>query len=80
MHNNYKVSFFLFACLGQLEIHLEEVQDEGLLVSWAFRDRPDLKLSVSPRLQPREVSKGRLLLLSQIHETRERCLRGGTHD
>lgn len=45
---------------AQLEIHLEEVQDEGLLVSWAFRDRPDLKLSVSPRLQPREENNGKV--------------------
>ncbi|KFV74830.1 C2 domain-containing protein 2-like, partial [Dryobates pubescens] len=36
---------------AQVEIHLEEIQNEGLLVSWAFKDRPDLNLSVLPRLQ-----------------------------
>ncbi|NXG49556.1 C2C2L protein, partial [Psilopogon haemacephalus] len=36
---------------AQVEIHLEEMQNEGLLVSWTFKDRPDLNLSVLPRLQ-----------------------------
>ncbi|XP_068023874.1 phospholipid transfer protein C2CD2L isoform X2 [Melanerpes formicivorus] len=36
---------------AQVEIHLEEIQNEGLLVSWTFKDRPDLNLSVLPRLQ-----------------------------
>lgn len=40
-----------------MEIHLEEIQNEGLLVSWTFKDRPDLNLSVLPRFQPHEVSK-----------------------
>lgn len=35
---------------------MEEIQNEGLLVSWVFKDRPDLNLSVLPRLQLREVS------------------------
>lgn len=35
---------------------MEEIQNEGLLVSWAFKDRPDLNLSVLPRLQLCEVS------------------------
>lgn len=35
---------------------MEEIQNEGLLVSWMFKDRPDLNLSVLPRLQLREVS------------------------
>uniref|UniRef100_A0A8C3PIE8 C2CD2 like n=1 Tax=Calidris pygmaea TaxID=425635 RepID=A0A8C3PIE8_9CHAR len=43
----------------QVEIHLEEIQNEGLLVSWTFRDRPDLNLSVLPRLQLREKNEGR---------------------
>lgn len=38
----------------QLEVNLEEVPDEGLLVSWAFTDRPDLSLTVLPKLQARE--------------------------
>ncbi|KAM8989399.1 phospholipid transfer protein C2CD2L isoform 1-T1 [Ara ararauna] len=36
---------------AQVEIHLEEIQNEGLLVSWTFKDRPDMNLSVLPRLQ-----------------------------
>uniref|UniRef100_A0A8D0GF97 C2CD2 like n=1 Tax=Sphenodon punctatus TaxID=8508 RepID=A0A8D0GF97_SPHPU len=39
---------------AELVIHLEELESEGLLVSWAFKDRPELDLSVVPRLQPRE--------------------------
>ncbi|XP_071654764.1 phospholipid transfer protein C2CD2L isoform X2 [Patagioenas fasciata] len=44
---------------AQVEIHLEEIQNEGLLVSWMFKDRPDLNLSVFPRLQLRE-NEGRV--------------------
>ncbi|XP_064029449.1 phospholipid transfer protein C2CD2L [Pogoniulus pusillus] len=36
---------------AQVEIHLEEIQNEGLLVSWTFKGRPELNLSVLPRLQ-----------------------------
>ncbi|KAM6312640.1 phospholipid transfer protein C2CD2L isoform 2-T3 [Podargus strigoides] len=39
---------------AQVEIRLEEMQNEGLMVSWTFKDRPDLSLSVLPRLQLRE--------------------------
>nr|XP_033774499.1 phospholipid transfer protein C2CD2L [Geotrypetes seraphini] len=39
---------------AQLEISLEEVQNEGLLVSWIFRDRPDLTLNVIPKHQLQE--------------------------
>uniref|UniRef100_A0ABM5EQQ2 Phospholipid transfer protein C2CD2L n=1 Tax=Pogona vitticeps TaxID=103695 RepID=A0ABM5EQQ2_9SAUR len=45
---------------AQLEIHLEEIQDGGLLVSWAFLDRPDLSLMVVPRLQLREENDGKV--------------------
>ncbi|KAM9767545.1 phospholipid transfer protein C2CD2L isoform 5-T5 [Dama dama] len=38
----------------QLEVNLEEIPGEGLLVSWAFTDRPDLSLTVLPKLQARE--------------------------
>ncbi|XP_055211068.1 phospholipid transfer protein C2CD2L isoform X3 [Gorilla gorilla gorilla] len=38
----------------QLEVNLEEVPGEGLLISWAFTDRPDLSLTVLPKLQARE--------------------------
>lgn len=41
--------------LSQLEINLKEIPGEGLLVSWAFRNRPDLSLTVRPKLQAREV-------------------------
>ncbi|XP_009668320.2 phospholipid transfer protein C2CD2L isoform X3 [Struthio camelus] len=44
---------------AQVEIHLQEIQNEGLLVSWTFKDRPDLNLSVLPRLQPSE-NEGRV--------------------
>lgn len=35
---------------------MEEIQNEGLLVSWMFKDRPELNLSVLPRLRLHEVS------------------------
>ncbi|XP_070479369.1 phospholipid transfer protein C2CD2L isoform X3 [Equus przewalskii] len=38
----------------QLEVNLEEIPGGGLLVSWAFTDRPDLSLTVLPKLQARE--------------------------
>ncbi|NXF09280.1 C2C2L protein, partial [Smithornis capensis] len=44
---------------AQVEIHLEEVQNEGLLVSWTFKDRPDLDLLVLPRFQLPEKDEGR---------------------
>ncbi|NXS31577.1 C2C2L protein, partial [Pomatostomus ruficeps] len=44
---------------AQVEIHLEEIQNEGLLVSWAFKDRPDLDLLVLPRLELPEKDEGR---------------------
>ncbi|NXY79365.1 C2C2L protein, partial [Glareola pratincola] len=44
---------------AQVEIRLEEIQNEGLLVSWMFKDRPDLNLSVLPRLQLCEKNEGR---------------------
>ncbi|NXU18646.1 C2C2L protein, partial [Pardalotus punctatus] len=47
---------------AQLEIHLEEIQNEGLLVSWTFKDRPDLDLLVLPRLELPEKDEGRAAL------------------
>ncbi|XP_032023569.1 phospholipid transfer protein C2CD2L isoform X1 [Hylobates moloch] len=38
----------------QLEVNLEEIPGEGLLISWAFTDRPDLSLTVLSKLQARE--------------------------
>ncbi|NWQ64608.1 C2C2L protein, partial [Neopipo cinnamomea] len=45
---------------AQVEIHLEEIENEGLLVSWTFKDRPDLDLLVIPRLQLPEKDEGRV--------------------
>ncbi|XP_010007342.1 PREDICTED: C2 domain-containing protein 2-like [Chaetura pelagica] len=45
---------------AQVEIHLEEIQNEGLLVSWTFKDRPDLNLLVLPRLQLHEKNEGQV--------------------
>ncbi|NXC02608.1 C2C2L protein, partial [Orthonyx spaldingii] len=44
---------------AQVEIHLEEIQNEGLLVSWTFKDKPDLDLLVLPRLELPEKDEGR---------------------
>ncbi|NXP83696.1 C2C2L protein, partial [Passerina amoena] len=44
---------------AQVEIHLEEIQNEGLLVSWTFKERPDLDLFVLPRLGLPEKDEGR---------------------
>uniref|UniRef100_A0A8C3Y921 C2CD2 like n=1 Tax=Catharus ustulatus TaxID=91951 RepID=A0A8C3Y921_CATUS len=43
----------------QVEILLEEIQNEGLLVSWSFKDRPDLDVLVLPRLELPEKDEGR---------------------
>nr|XP_027786321.2 phospholipid transfer protein C2CD2L isoform X1 [Marmota flaviventris] len=51
----------------QLEVSLEEIPGEGLLVSWAFTDRPDLSLMVLPKLQARERGEEQLEL-STIEE------------
>ncbi|XP_008824193.1 phospholipid transfer protein C2CD2L isoform X2 [Nannospalax galili] len=48
----------------QLEVSLEEIPDEGLLVSWAFTDRPDLSLTVLPKLQTRERDEEQVELLT----------------
>ncbi|NXI27312.1 C2C2L protein, partial [Sterrhoptilus dennistouni] len=45
---------------AQVEIHLEEIQNEGLLVSWTFKGRPDLDLLVLPRLELSEKDEGRV--------------------
>nr|XP_056716433.1 phospholipid transfer protein C2CD2L [Euleptes europaea] len=45
---------------AQLVIRLEEVEEEGLLVSWAFRDRPDLTLTVAPKFQLHEDNDGKV--------------------
>ncbi|NWI39091.1 C2C2L protein, partial [Picathartes gymnocephalus] len=47
---------------AQVEIRLEEIENEGLLVSWTFKDRPDLDLLVLPRLELPEKYEGRAYL------------------
>ncbi|XP_061106492.1 phospholipid transfer protein C2CD2L [Conger conger] len=42
----------------QLVVCLEEVEEEGLLVSWTFSQQPLLDLTVSPRRIQRETSDG----------------------
>ncbi|NXI34846.1 C2C2L protein, partial [Galbula dea] len=54
--DTYRVT--LAVLQAQVEIHLEEKQNEGLLVSWMFKDRPHLNLSVLPRLQLCEKNEG----------------------
>ncbi|KFQ32185.1 C2 domain-containing protein 2-like, partial [Mesitornis unicolor] len=56
--DTYHVS--LAVLQAQVEIHLEEIHNEGLLVSWMFKDRPDLNLLVLPRLQLHEKNEGRV--------------------
>ncbi|XP_061870163.1 phospholipid transfer protein C2CD2L isoform X2 [Colius striatus] len=55
--DTYRVT--LAALQAQVEIRLGEVENEGLLVSWMFKDRPDLNLSVLPRHRPDE-NEGRV--------------------
>ncbi|XP_060107031.1 phospholipid transfer protein C2CD2L [Heteronotia binoei] len=45
---------------AQLVVRLEEMEDEGLLVSWAFQDRPDLDLVVAPKFQLHEDNDGKV--------------------
>ncbi|KAF4796444.1 C2 domain-containing protein 2-like protein [Turdus rufiventris] len=45
---------------AQVEIRLEEIQNEGLLVSWSFKNRPDLDVLVLPRLELPEVPSNKL--------------------
>ncbi|XP_054853778.1 phospholipid transfer protein C2CD2L isoform X2 [Eublepharis macularius] len=45
---------------AQLVIRLEEVPDEGLLVSWALKDRPGLSLRVAPKFQLQKDHDGKV--------------------
>ncbi|XP_064424858.1 phospholipid transfer protein C2CD2L isoform X2 [Latimeria chalumnae] len=56
--DTYQVSLTLQRT--QLEICMEEVENEGLLVSWTFRERPNLSVTVSPKLQQREENDGKV--------------------
>nr|XP_006119780.1 phospholipid transfer protein C2CD2L isoform X1 [Pelodiscus sinensis] len=56
--DTYQVTLALLQ--AQVEIRLEEMKNEGLLVSWTFKDRPDLNLSVVPKLHPREKNDGKV--------------------
>ncbi|XP_074071336.1 phospholipid transfer protein C2CD2L [Macrotis lagotis] len=42
---------------AQLKVNLEEIANEGLLVSWAFKDCPELNMTVCPKLQGKERSE-----------------------
>ncbi|NXD29229.1 C2C2L protein, partial [Spelaeornis formosus] len=54
---------------AQVEIHLEEIQNEGLLVSWTFKDRPDLDLLVLPRLElPKDEGRVDLSTIKDLIE------------
>ncbi|KFZ68727.1 C2 domain-containing protein 2-like, partial [Podiceps cristatus] len=53
---------------AQVEIHLEEVRNEGLLVSWMFRGRPELNLSVLPRLRPKNEGRADLSTVKDLIE------------
>ncbi|XP_056365795.1 phospholipid transfer protein C2CD2L isoform X3 [Oenanthe melanoleuca] len=54
---------------AQVEIHLEEIQNEGLLVSWTFKDRPDLDFLVLPRLElPEDERRADLSTIKDLIE------------
>ncbi|XP_048184893.1 phospholipid transfer protein C2CD2L isoform X2 [Corvus hawaiiensis] len=54
---------------AQVEIHLEEIQNEGLLVSWTFKDRPNLDLLVLPRLElPEDEGRADLSTIKDLIE------------
>ncbi|KAJ1189889.1 hypothetical protein NDU88_006631 [Pleurodeles waltl] len=64
--DTYQVTLTLLQT--QLEICLEEALNEGLLVTWNFYDRPDLTLSIVPRLQIREQNNDGKADLSTIQD------------
>ncbi|KAE8592348.1 hypothetical protein XENTR_v10018736 [Xenopus tropicalis] len=45
--NTYQVLLTLHQ--AQIEVRLEELPQEGLLVSWGFKEHPDITLQVTPR-------------------------------
>ncbi|XP_026854285.2 phospholipid transfer protein C2CD2L isoform X5 [Electrophorus electricus] len=52
---------------AQLQVCLEEVEEEGLLVSWTFSQQPLLSMTMTPRQRVhREVSAVRRLLVRQL--------------
>ncbi|KAM4885669.1 phospholipid transfer protein C2CD2L isoform 1-T1 [Sylvia borin] len=54
---------------AQVEIHLEEIQNESLLVSWTFKGRPDLELLVLPRLElPEDEGRANLSTIKDLIE------------
>ncbi|OCT72419.1 phospholipid transfer protein C2CD2L [Xenopus laevis] len=53
--NTYQV--FLTLHQAQIEVRLEELPQEGLLVSWGFKEHPDITLQVTPR-QSLQSSEG----------------------
>uniref|UniRef100_A0A4X2JYR1 C2CD2 like n=1 Tax=Vombatus ursinus TaxID=29139 RepID=A0A4X2JYR1_VOMUR len=42
---------------AQLKVNLKEIANEGLLVSWAFKDCPEPNITVCPKLQGKERSE-----------------------
>lgn len=52
------MSFHVTCCahrLDQVVVRLEEVEDEGLLVSWTLCKQPSISLTVSPCKLQRQV-------------------------
>ncbi|XP_066565002.1 phospholipid transfer protein C2CD2L isoform X2 [Amia ocellicauda] len=45
---------------AQLVVCLEEIEEEGLLVSWSFSEHPLLSLTITPRKVQREESDGKV--------------------
>ncbi|XP_069597866.1 phospholipid transfer protein C2CD2L [Ranitomeya imitator] len=45
--DNYQVSLTIQS--AQIEVRLQELQQAGLLVSWSFKERPDMLLHVVPK-------------------------------
>ncbi|XP_063798716.1 phospholipid transfer protein C2CD2L [Pseudophryne corroboree] len=45
--NTYRVSVTIQQ--AQIEVQLQELPQEGLLVSWSFKERPDLLLQIEPK-------------------------------
>lgn len=59
VHANYNCKSLHVGGLLQLQVCLEEVEEEGLLVSWMFSQQPLLCLTLTPRQRvQREVSEG----------------------
>lgn len=59
VHANYYCKNLRVGGLLQLQVCLEEVEEEGLLVSWMFSQHPLLTFTLTPRQRvQREVREG----------------------